>query len=532
MKKITGFLLAVAFVFAVGFISADNTYAAGDKDNGIKVMVNGQYIMQSKALGYAQVIDDRVMVPYRSLLHALGAKDGDIKYDAKSKAVNAVIGDKTVGFGVGGDDVYIKDAKGNTKKEEMDVPAFADRRVNRTYVSARFISEAFGYNVGWSGEYKTVTILDIDKVLPQLGNPDKDFSLLVKAANISSIRDAGKAYESTGDFTINGLFNNFADPIPVEKDGKKVGKLKINGTGNVVSRVKGTDMTGEFTAKIKFEQTDVNEKSPDAEIMKEMKKYFDLFSDVKFEYKFDVKTGIMYIHSETLDKFFNMMANDFGDTQKVENNNTWYKINISDMYSEQGVDYQNLMLNTMNGTNLTAKDFIKLVMTGGSEEEMIPMTIAELKEVYNAVKAVMGDSSFKVSEEGGNKVYTLDIDQESIIKNFVKQGSINNVDIAKLKKSLAKAPEINGKVKFIESNSGQGISTNFNLKIVDKEKSTFKMNFEGSKTMQKGDLDFDNDMAKFNMKFSSNMKEYAGTLDMKIPQGAKVVDLDKPDSNE
>ena len=171
-------------------------------------------------------------------------------------------------------------------------------------------------------------------------------------------------------------------------------------------------------------------------------------------------------------------------------------------------------------------------MTGGSEEEMIPMTIAELKEVYNAVKAVMGDSSFKISEEGGNKVYTLDINQESIIKNFVKQGSINNVDIAKLKKSLAKAPEINGKVKFIESNSGQGISTNFNLKIVDKEKSTFKMNFEGSKTMQKGDLDFDNDMAKFNMKFSSNMKEYAGTLDMKIPQGAKVVDLDKPDSNE
>ena len=77
------------------------------------------------------------------------------------------------------------------------------------------------------------------------------------------------------------------------------------------------------------------------------------------------------------------MANDFGDIQKVENNNTWYKINVSDMYSEQGVDYQNLMLNTMNGTNLTAKDFIKLVMTGGSEEEMIPMTIAELKEVYN-----------------------------------------------------------------------------------------------------------------------------------------------------
>ena len=62
MKKITGFLLAVAFVFAVGFISADNTYAAGDKDNGIKVMVNGQYIMQSKALGYAQVIDELTSV--------------------------------------------------------------------------------------------------------------------------------------------------------------------------------------------------------------------------------------------------------------------------------------------------------------------------------------------------------------------------------------------------------------------------------------------------------------------------------------
>ena len=136
----------------------------------------------------------------------------------------------------------------------------------------KLIVDRIVIDAGWSGEYKTVTILDIDKVLPQLGNPDKDFSLLVKAANISSIRDAGKAYESTGDFTINGLFNNFADPIPVEKDGKKVGKLKINGTGNVVSRIKKTDMTGEFTAKIKFEQTDINEKSPDAEIMKEMKK--------------------------------------------------------------------------------------------------------------------------------------------------------------------------------------------------------------------------------------------------------------------
>ena len=66
-------------------------------------------------------------------------------------------------------------------------------------------------------------------------NRNKQISV-IKAANISSIRDAGKAYESTGDFTINGLFNNFADPIPVEKDGKKVGKLKINGTGKTTDR--------------------------------------------------------------------------------------------------------------------------------------------------------------------------------------------------------------------------------------------------------------------------------------------------------
>ena len=44
MKKITGFLLAVAFVFAVGFISADNTYAAGDKDNGIKVKIGRAHV--------------------------------------------------------------------------------------------------------------------------------------------------------------------------------------------------------------------------------------------------------------------------------------------------------------------------------------------------------------------------------------------------------------------------------------------------------------------------------------------------------
>ena len=96
----------------------------------------------------AQLIDNRTMVPLRAIFEALGAS---VEWDGDTKTVTSVKGDTTVKLTVGENKLTV-----NGTEKALDVPGQIVE--NRTLVPVRAISEAFGCEVGWDAETRTVTI--------------------------------------------------------------------------------------------------------------------------------------------------------------------------------------------------------------------------------------------------------------------------------------------------------------------------------------------------------------------------------------
>ena len=96
----------------------------------------------------AQLIDNRTMVPLRAIFEALGAS---VEWDGETKTVTSVKDDTTVKLTVGENKLTV-----NGTEKALDVPGQIVE--NRTLVPVRAISEAFGCEVGWDAETRTVTI--------------------------------------------------------------------------------------------------------------------------------------------------------------------------------------------------------------------------------------------------------------------------------------------------------------------------------------------------------------------------------------
>ena len=96
----------------------------------------------------AQLIDNRTMVPLRAIFEALGAS---VEWNGDTKTVTSVKGDTTVTLTVGENKLTV-----NGTEKALDVPGQIVE--NRTLVPVRAISEAFGCEVAWDAETRTVSI--------------------------------------------------------------------------------------------------------------------------------------------------------------------------------------------------------------------------------------------------------------------------------------------------------------------------------------------------------------------------------------
>lgn len=98
------------------------------------------------------IIDGRTLVPFRGFLEALDADE--IQWDKDSRQVTALRGDQKIVLTIGEKIVDV-----NGKKVELDVPAMIVN--DRTMVPVRFISETFGFNVGFYKDSDFLSYVDI-----------------------------------------------------------------------------------------------------------------------------------------------------------------------------------------------------------------------------------------------------------------------------------------------------------------------------------------------------------------------------------
>ncbi len=145
MKKLIAFSVASAIVLSM----AVPTMA----DDGISVIVNGNKIDFADQTPIIK--NDRTLVPLRGVLEKMGI---EVSWDDTDKSVIASRGLSYSYFQIGSNDLF-----SDERNIQLDT---APEIINgRTMVPLRAIAEAFGADVSWDANTKTVTINDSNKVL-------------------------------------------------------------------------------------------------------------------------------------------------------------------------------------------------------------------------------------------------------------------------------------------------------------------------------------------------------------------------------
>ncbi len=150
MKRLTVFL--VALCLAIGCTMPAFAVAQS-------IVLNGTPSVIPSDMGEMIEQDDRTFVPIRFVSENMGKT---VKYDENINA--ALILDKSDMYIIqdGATNIYKISDMGETVVTPMDTPVFVkqydEAGGGRMYVPIRFVSEAFGYSVGWDPATETVTI--------------------------------------------------------------------------------------------------------------------------------------------------------------------------------------------------------------------------------------------------------------------------------------------------------------------------------------------------------------------------------------
>lgn len=125
----------------LALLMAVQTYAAED----VRVLYNNEMVHFEVA---PIIRDDRTFVPVRFVLERIEAKVG---WDGERREVTIEQGDNRVVLTIGSKLVSV-----NGSISQIDVAPFLHN--DRTMVPLRFVSEVFGFQVGWDGTTRTVSL--------------------------------------------------------------------------------------------------------------------------------------------------------------------------------------------------------------------------------------------------------------------------------------------------------------------------------------------------------------------------------------
>lgn len=143
MKK---FIISIVLCAAMLFSSA--AFAA---DNEITVTINGETLNTPIP---AQIVNDRTMLPMRSIFEKLGAV---VTWVGADQLIFATKGNTFITLKIGVPQMSVQTTESTESKiTELDTAPFIEN--DYTLVPVRAIAESLNANVEWDGEIKTVAI--------------------------------------------------------------------------------------------------------------------------------------------------------------------------------------------------------------------------------------------------------------------------------------------------------------------------------------------------------------------------------------
>ncbi|WP_166245277.1 copper amine oxidase N-terminal domain-containing protein [Paenibacillus turpanensis] len=149
-------------------------------EDGLKAFVNGK----RPAFDAQPFIEnERTMVPFRAMAEALEA---EVSFDAATGTVSVVRGDTTVELVLGSSTALI-----NGVEHKLDVAAQSIH--NRTFIPARFLAEAFGAEVSYDPETKSIIIIESEPA-----TTTEEAALAADSTTTDAATDASSTEASAG----------------------------------------------------------------------------------------------------------------------------------------------------------------------------------------------------------------------------------------------------------------------------------------------------------------------------------------------
>ncbi|MDF3000509.1 MAG: hypothetical protein K0Q48_628 [Bacillota bacterium] len=485
MKRTLKTLLAAALILTMVLSGSLTAFAADN--NATKVQYNGNSL---DFAGAVKNVDGRIMVPFRLILQAMGA---EVSYDTATKTVSAVTPDNEFSFVIGQKDIMIKE-NGVTVTKTMDVVPFIDKAEGATYVPVRFIGESMGSAVSWDAQNKTVIIIDPETIF---GTADEDFSVLKKL--LSSDLDKEKAYQSTGEFDMNVSVADAGAGMPVNVSAK--------GSMSGVQQKMNADMLVKYA--FNFDQM-LSNLSAEEKAMTEQ--ILNAYKNTEMKIKLNGETGETFMQSN----LFSVMNPTAGE-------NTWYKMNVYDMYNQMGIDLKALSELGYNDVDLSNVLATYLKVLPGTDTD----TYKEIKMSYAFLKNLLGDDAFKKQTSGSTNTYTAKVDKAAIAAAAAKTALTEGITKDSVDEFLEKAL------------SGGSYSANIVIKETAGKLSAYECSgtvneegLKGSFTMTgnqkeaKGQISFDMEKEmKMDISYQTKVSETSQKPNISLPENADVVEF-------
>ena len=375
MRRITAVLMAVMMVFFLSIASFAEDYSADPTiyTEGYHVMLNGEYVVFTDAKPVNK--QGRIMVPFRAILEALGAK---VDWTDETRPVTAKTDDTFISFRVGQPNIDVT-KNGEKSVKVMDVVPYIDPSNDRTYVSTRFVSEALGFTVGWDAEDQTAVIIDYETLF---GDADKIFTKMdgfLKSAGLKEgvtremTLDVGIRTEAEGEEMATGVSGKL-----VQRD--------LEGSANLTQTM---DMAA-FVESI-FAGTGEGLTEEDRAVMAEV-------DEIGMDLVLDMDTGDMYMKTSASDLLF---GEEYADA--------WIRMDLREMYGGMGVDIPEMTRQSLDGM-LTIKGQL-MKMGEATAENMSVGTYDEMLRQYKILKAMLSDPVLEVTTSKGVKEYRAAISE-------------------------------------------------------------------------------------------------------------------------
>ena len=340
----------------------------------VAVNVNGTYLQFPDA--QPTMVNNRTMIPLRAVLEALGA---ELEWDEATYQVTVTRGDTTVVLKIGENVLTVTQGE-TTTQVEMDVAPYIALENNRTYVPVRFVSEAFGFRVGWDEDYRTAIILDMESVAAALLE-GRSFTYLEKLARFMTRQQEGKdqgtwntAVTAEGAMTVAGALQI---PMTMAADAVTADQSKVE-----MDMSMKMDLTGLMAMMA------MSGSAPDAGTQALVK---TLAQDgLGFQYRGDVETGKLYFTAA--DALLEQVGVEAG---------TWFLMDMNAMGEAMGEDYAALMAAVTAGNTDALLDWLSSGLKLDSVDE-VAMAIYAADELF----AFLSDESFEADGHDYTTVYT------------------------------------------------------------------------------------------------------------------------------